>query len=145
MVIDPLELDRQLCFALAATSREVVRLYKPALAPLGLTHPQYLVMLALWEQSPMHLREIADRLHVEPADERAEGRRLESAGLLTRTRNADDPRAVDIALTRDGSALREGATRVPEQVVARLGVPVERLERLRDELTALLAAAEAVD
>ena len=90
MVIDPLELDRQLCFALAATSREVVRLYKPALAPLGLTHPQYLVMLALWEQSPMHLREIADRLHVEPATLSPLIGRLESAGLLTRTRNADD-------------------------------------------------------
>ena len=145
MVNDPLELDRQLCFALAATSREVVRLYKPALAPLGITHPQYLVMLALWEQSPMHLREIAERLHVEPATLSPLIGRLESAGLVTRTRNAGDPRAVDIALTDEGAALRELATRVPEHVVARLGVPIERLERLRDELTELLAAAERVD
>lgn len=142
---DPLELDRQLCFALAATSREVVRLYKPSLAPLGITHPQYLVMLALWEQSPMHLRDLADRLHVEPPTLSPLIGRLESAGLVTRTRNAEDVRSVDIALTDEGAALREGATRVPGEVVERLGVPVERLERLRDELTAMLEAAERVD
>ena len=65
-MIDPLELDRQLCFALAATSREVVRLYRPSLEPMGLTHPQYLVLLSLWERSPQRLREIAGRLYLEP-------------------------------------------------------------------------------
>ncbi|WP_438855057.1 MarR family winged helix-turn-helix transcriptional regulator [Agromyces sp. M3QZ16-3] len=138
---DPLELDRQLCFALAATSREVVRLYRPSLEPLGLTHPQYLVMLALWEESPLRLREIADRLHLEPATASPLVGRLESLGLVTRRRSTADERAVDIALTADGDALRERALAVPGEVVARLGYPIERLERLRDELTALLDAA----
>ncbi|MFB9959679.1 MarR family winged helix-turn-helix transcriptional regulator [Agromyces bracchium] len=141
---DPLELDRQLCFALAATSREVVRLYRPSLEPLGLTHPQYLVMLALWEQSPLRLREIADRLHLEPATASPLIGRLEALGLLTRRRSTADERAVDIALTTDGEALRERALAVPGEVVERLGYPVERLERLRDELTALLDAAHRV-
>ncbi|BDZ55903.1 MarR family winged helix-turn-helix transcriptional regulator [Agromyces marinus] len=138
---DPLELDRQLCFALAATSREVIRIYRPSLDPLGLTHPQYLVMLALWEQSPLRLRELADRLHLEPATASPLIGRLEASGLVTRRRSSSDERAVDIALTDEGAALRERATAVPGEVVARLGHPVARLERLRDELTALLVAA----
>ncbi|GAA2028489.1 MarR family transcriptional regulator [Agromyces tropicus] len=138
---DPLELDRQLCFALAATSREVVRLYRPSLDPLGLTHPQYLVMLALWEESPLRLREIADRLYLEPATVSPLVGRLEASGLITRRRSAADERAVDIALTEEGAALRERAIAVPGEVVGRLGVPVDHLERLRDELTSLLDAA----
>jgi DNA-binding MarR family transcriptional regulator len=143
-MIDPLELDRQLCFALAATSREVVRLYRPSLEPLGLTHPQYLVLLALWERSPLRLREIADRLYLEPATVSPLIGRLEAAGLVTRSRNAGDERAVDIALTEDGVALRRRALAVPGEVVGRLGYSIERLERLRDELTSLLAAAHRV-
>jgi DNA-binding MarR family transcriptional regulator len=143
-MIDPLELDRQLCFALAATSREVVRLYRPSLEPLGLTHPQYLVLLALWERSPLRLREIADRLFLEPATVSPLVGRLEAAGLVTRSRNAGDERAVDIALTEDGVALRRRALAVPGEVVGRLGYSIERLERLRDELTSLLAAAHRV-
>ncbi|GAA4052595.1 Organic hydroperoxide resistance transcriptional regulator [Agromyces sp. NDB4Y10] len=142
---DPLELDRQLCFALAATSREVVRLYRPSLEPLGITHPQYLVLLALWERSPQRLREVAERLHLEPATVSPLIGRLEAAGLVTRSRSAADERAVDIALTDEGTALREQALRVPGEVVERLGYSVERLERLRDELTSLLDAAHAVN
>lgn len=143
-MIDPLELDRQLCFALAATSREVVRLYRPSLEPLGLTHPQYLVLLALWERSPLRLREIAARLYLEPATVSPLIGRLEAAGLVTRSRSASDERAVDIALTEDGVALRERALAVPGEVVGRLGYSIERLERLRDELTSLLDAAHRV-
>ncbi|WP_353827216.1 MarR family winged helix-turn-helix transcriptional regulator [Agromyces sp. SYSU T0242] len=141
---DLLELDRQLCFALAATNREVIRMYRPSLEPLGLTHPQYLVMLALWEESPLRLGRIAERLHLEPATVSPLVGRLQEAGLLTRRRSAADERAVDIALTEDGAALRERATAVPGEVVDRLGVPLERLERLRDELTSLLEAAHRV-
>ncbi|MGR0318284.1 MarR family winged helix-turn-helix transcriptional regulator [Agromyces sp. ZXT2-3] len=142
---DPLELDRQLCFALAATSREVVRLYRPSLEPLGLTHPQYLVMLALWERSPLRLRELADRLHLEPATASPLIGRLEAAGLVTRRRSEADERAVDIQLTDDGEALRRRALAVPVEVIERLGYPVERLEVLRDQLTSLLEAAQRVE
>ena len=141
--MDPLALDRQVCFALAAASRSVIGLYRPVLAPLGLTHPQYLVMLALWERSPRRVNDIGDALYLEPATLSPLLKRLESAGLVTRTRNSDDERALDVALTPAGAALRTQALAVPGTIVERLGVSVDQLERVRDELTALLAASSA--
>ena len=141
--MDPLALDRQVCFALAAASRSVIGLYRPVLAPLGLTHPQYLVMLALWERSPRRVGDIAAALYLEPATLSPLLKRLEQAGYLTRSRTAEDERALDVALTPAGEALRERALSVPGTIVERLGVPVAQLERVRDELTALLAAAHA--
>jgi DNA-binding MarR family transcriptional regulator len=142
-VEDPLALDRQVCFALAATSRSVIGLYRPILEPLGLTHPQYLVMLALWERSPLRVRDVADALLVDSATLSPLLKRLEASGLVTRSRNPDDERTLDIALTDAGLALRARALEVPEQVVSRLGVPLAQLERIRDELTALLEASRA--
>src|ERR1700743_1405846 len=84
--VDPLALDRQVCFALAAASRSVIALYRPVLQPLGLTHPQYLVMLALWERSPRTVRDIGEALALEPATLSPLPKRLESAGYLTRSR-----------------------------------------------------------
>jgi len=139
--MDPLALDRQVCFALAAASRSVIGLYRPVLTPLGLTHPQYLVMLALWERSPRTLTDVADALYLEPATLSPLLKRLESAGLLNRHRSTDDERALSIELTPAGEQLRSRALAVPGTIVERLGVPVEQLERVRDELTALLAAA----
>jgi DNA-binding MarR family transcriptional regulator len=138
---DPLALDRQVCFALAAASRSVIALYRPVLEPMGLTHPQYLVMLALWERSPRTLASIADALHLEPATLSPLLKRLESAGLLERGRNITDDRALAVTLTPAGQALRSEAEKVPGQIVARLGLPVSQLERVRDELTELIAAA----
>ena len=102
-------------------------------------------LLALWERSPLRLREIAERLYLEPATVSPLIGRLEAAGLVTRARSANDERAVDIALTDEGVALRERALAVPGEVVARLGYSIERLERLRDELTSLLDAAHRVN
>jgi DNA-binding MarR family transcriptional regulator len=143
MSMDPLALDRQVCFALAAASRSVIGLYRPVLAPLGLTHPQYLVMLALWERSPRRVGDIATALYLEPATLSPLLKRLEQAGYLTRSRTAEDERALDVALTPEGEALRARALSVPGTIVERLGVPVAQLERVRDELTALLAAAHS--
>lgn len=139
---DPLALDRQVCFALAAASRSVIGLYRPVLEPLGLTHPQYLVMLALWERSPRTVRDIGQALRLEPATLSPLLKRLEHAGLLTRARNTTDERALDVALTPAGVALREQAERVPGRIVERLGMNVSELERIRDGLTELLAAAD---
>jgi DNA-binding MarR family transcriptional regulator len=139
--MDPLALDRQVCFALAAASRSVIGLYRPVLAPLGLTHPQYLVMLALWERSPRALGDIAEALYLEPATLSPLIKRLEQAGYVSRKRNPDDERALAIELTAEGEALRGRALEVPGTIVERLGVPVEQLERVRDELTALLEAS----
>ena len=141
MSIDPLALDRQVCFALAAASRSVIALYRPVLQPLGLTHPQYLVMLALWERSPRTVSDIGAALHLEPATLSPLLKRLEAAGLLTRARSASDERALAVTLTDAGVALRSQAEAVPGKVVQRLGLPVAQLERVRDELTALIAAA----
>jgi MarR family transcriptional regulator, organic hydroperoxide resistance regulator len=139
--VDPLALDRQVCFALAAASRSVIGVYRPVLEPLGLTHPQYLVMLALWERSPRTLRDIADALLLEPATLTPLLKRLESSGLVTRDRSETDPRALDVRLTPAGVALRERALAVPGQVVERLGIGLRELEDVRDSLTRLLDAA----
>jgi DNA-binding MarR family transcriptional regulator len=135
---DPLALDRQVCFALAATSRSVIALYRPILEPLGLTHPQYLVMLSLWERSPRRVREIADALFLDSATLSPLLKRLQTAGLIERIRDAADERALQITLTPGGAALRTQAELVPGQVVERLGMPVRDLEHLRDRLNDLL-------
>ena len=137
---DPLALDRQVCFALAATSRQVVAVYRPILEPLGLTHPQYLVMLALWERSPRTARDVAEALHLEPPTLTPLLKRLEAIGLVTRDRDPRDERQLRVELTESGRALREQAEQVPGRVVDRLGVPVAVLEEARDRLTELLAA-----
>jgi DNA-binding MarR family transcriptional regulator len=143
MTDDPLALDRQVCFALAATSRSVIGLYRPVLEPLGLTHPQYLVMLALWESSPRTVRNIADALYLEPPTLTPLLKRLESVGYVTRARNPSNERELAVELTDRGRALRERAEGVPEQIVERLGVPLKVLEEVRDRLSELLQATRA--
>jgi len=140
---DLLALDRQVCFALAAASRSVIGLYRPVLQPMGLTHPQYLVMLALWESSPRTVRDISEALYLDPATLSPLLKRLESAGLITRGRSTSDERALDVALTEAGQELRTQAEQVPVQIIERLGMPVAELEAIRDGLTRLLAASNA--
>jgi MarR family transcriptional regulator, organic hydroperoxide resistance regulator len=142
--IDPLALDQQVCFALAVTNRAVLAVYRPLLEPLGLTHPQYLVMLALWDNpSPQSVKQIASQLQLESATLSPMLKRLEALGMITRTRRTDDERATDVQLTPAGAALRERALEIPPAVVARLGVDITELERLRDVLTSINAAAIA--
>jgi DNA-binding MarR family transcriptional regulator len=138
--VDPLALDRQVCFALAAASRSVVALYRPILEPLGLTHPQYLVMLSLWERSPRNSHEISDALYLEPATLSPLLKRLESAGLISRRRGISDERTLSIELTPTGLALRTQAVAVPGQILALLQMDIATLESTRDSLTELLAA-----
>jgi len=136
--IDLLALDRQLCFALAVASRSVIGAYKPILEPMGLTHPQYLVMLALWEREPRSLSDLAEVLRLEPATLSPLLKRLESAGLVTRQRSADDERHLAVRLTPAGHALRTQAENVPPQVVAALGVDLDELLELQTRLTAVI-------
>lgn len=137
---DPLELDRQVCFAIAVASRSVIGFYRPILEPLGLTHPQYLVMLALWQRSPVRFGELAAMLSLDLATLSPLVRRLETMGLVARRQGETDARVVELEPTVAGRALRQQALAVPSQVVERLGLPIERLETLRDELTELVAA-----
>jgi DNA-binding MarR family transcriptional regulator len=138
---DPLALDRQVCFAIAVAARSVISLYRPVLAPLGLTHPQYLVMLSLWESSPRSAADIGRAISLEPATLSPLLKRLEASGYITRERSTVDERALEVRLTESGTALRERALAVPGQIIERLGMPVTELESLRDTLTRLIKAA----
>ncbi len=132
---DLLRLENQLCFALVTAARNVVAVYRPVLDPLGLTHPQYLAMLALWERAPRSLAELADELAMEPATLSPIIKRLEGQGRVVRSRRADDERVLDIALPDDGRQLREQALAVPGQIMARVGMDVEETGALRNALT----------
>jgi DNA-binding MarR family transcriptional regulator len=138
---DPLALDRQVCFALAVATREIVALYRPVLEPLGLTHPQYLVMLALWERDCRSLRNLADTLALDPGTLSPLVKRLEAAGLVRRERDPSDERLLAVTLTPAGRALRRKAQRVPGQIVERLGLPVAELEQLNSVLRTVIKAA----
>lgn len=131
---DLLKLDNQVCFALVTAARNVVSIYRPILEPLGLTHPQYLVMLALWEQAPRSLRELADELALEPATLSPLVKRLQAQGLVAKTRRASDQRVLEIELTDAGRALRSRALEVPAQVMQRTGMDAPQLAALRDSL-----------
>ncbi len=148
--VDALSLERQVCFALSVTNRAVLAVYRPLLEPLGLTHPQYLVMLALWDHAkggpggnPLSVKEIATLLQMDSATLSPMLKRLESQGLITRTRSAADERTTHIALTPQGRNLRRQALKVPPAVVERLGVDLAELEHLREVLTKINAAAVA--
>ncbi|WP_307836073.1 MarR family winged helix-turn-helix transcriptional regulator [Phycicoccus sonneratiae] len=141
--VDLLALDRQVCFALAVASRNVIGLYRPLLEPMGLTHPQYLVMLALWEESPLRVSEIARRLSLEPATLSPLLKRLEVAGFVDRRRDSGDERVVTVALTTAGRRLRRRAEQIPPAVIERLGMDVAELEEIRDRLGRLIDATRS--
>jgi DNA-binding MarR family transcriptional regulator len=138
--VDLLKLDRQVCFALSVAARNVVALYRPLLEPMGLTHPQYLVMLALWEREPRSVTALASALALDPGTLSPLLKRLEVAGLLTRRRVPGNERTLAITLTGEGRALRVAAERIPPAVVERLGMPLADLERLHGVLTTVIAA-----
>ena len=134
---DQLLLDQQLCFALYAASRSVTGLYRPLLEPLGLTYPQYLVMLVLWEQDGLTVRELGQRLQLDSGTLTPLLKRLQSAGLITRQRRQQDEREVDIRLTDAGLALRDKASGIPECLAQCMQLPFEQMQSLRDELKRL--------
>ncbi|CAM4124820.1 MarR family transcriptional regulator [Nocardia ninae] len=138
---DPLQLDRQVCFALAVANRAVLGVYRPLLEPLGLTHPQYLVMLALWGEAPMSVKAIAEAIQLDSPTLSPLLKRLESAGLITRERDSRNERNLVVNLTPAGVALRKQAEKIPPTVVERLGVTLADLEELREVLTRVNDAA----
>jgi DNA-binding MarR family transcriptional regulator len=134
---DHLLLDQQFCFALYAASRSITGLYRPLLEPLGLTYPQYLVMLVLWERDGVTVRELGQRLQLDSGTLTPLLKRLQLAGLVSRQRRADDEREVDIRLTPAGLALRELASDIPACMAQRLELSLDQMQRLRDELKRL--------
>ncbi len=138
-----LQLEKQVCFGLAVASRTVISAYKPVLDPMGLTHPQYLVMLALWEFAPMSARELSDQLHLDPGTLSPLLKRLETAGLIVKTRNPQDERAIVITTTEQGAALRTEAVKVPKEMMKRLNLSLEDAVELRTILDRMIAAGSA--
>ncbi len=138
---DWLRLDQQLCFALYSTSLAMTKVYKPLLAPLGITYPQYLALLVLWERDGIAVGELGERLFLDSGTLTPLLKRMEGAGLLKRERAADDERRVIVSLTSEGRALRQKAKRVPVQLaqathcdVAELASLTQRLQQLRSQL-----------
>ncbi|MCW2130940.1 MarR family winged helix-turn-helix transcriptional regulator [Arthrobacter sp. VKM Ac-2550] len=140
---EDLLLEHQLCFALSVASRSVIGAYKPVLEKLGITHPQYLVMLALWEKSPRMVKDLGEALAQEPATLSPMLKRLEAAGLITRDRIPGNERALAIGLTVKGKALREDALSVPGAMLQRLGLDREQLVALNESMRDLITAAQA--
>ena len=138
---DPLLLDRQVCFPLYAATNLLNRLYGPVLKPLGLTYPQYLVMLVLWEDEPQTVGSLGARLYLDSGTLTPLLKRMEAAGLVSRTRDAEDERRVLIGLTEQGRALRADALHVPETIAG--GRSPEGLDELRESVKRLVAMLAA--
>ena len=132
-----LRLDNQICFAIYSTAHAFNRVYKPLLDRLGLTYPQYLVMLVLWERDGVPVKEIGERLFLDSGTLTPLLKRLEAAGLIKRTRSTEDERQVLIALTSQGQALREKARTVPQAILATSACSISELSALKNELVAL--------
>lgn len=141
------KLDQSLCFAIYSAGLAFNRLYKPILDPLGLTYPQYLVMMALWEQDGRMVGELGDQLFLESNTLTPLIKRLEAAGLVKRARDAEDERQVRVSLTAKGRDLLKEASCVPAQVVEATGMSVGELVKLRAAVAGLRdglrAAADA--
>jgi len=131
---DSLLLDSQMCFALYSTSLLMTKVYKPLLQALGLTYPQYLTMMVLWEKDGLTVGEISTRLLTDPGSLTPLLKRLEVEGFLSRTRSRNDERVVIVELTPAGQALRERAANIPQCILDATGQSVERLQTLQSEL-----------
>ncbi|QCR34648.1 MarR family winged helix-turn-helix transcriptional regulator [Nissabacter sp. SGAir0207] len=132
-----LHLDQQMCFALYSANLALNKVYRKLLAQLGLTYPQYLVMLVLWEREGVTVSEIGERLFLDSATLTPLLKRLEAAGLLSRRRAASDERQVLISLTDAGRALRQQAQAVPEAVACAAECDVEELNAIKQQLELL--------
>lgn len=137
MTADDLKLEKQVCFALYAASRAVINLYRPTLDALGLTYPQYLVLLVLWERGSALVKELGQALDLDSGTLSPLLKRLETAGLVRRERCAEDERAVRVHLTDEACALRDRAAGVPRKLSGVTGMELAELEALRDNLARL--------
>jgi len=134
---DELKLDKQVCFALYAASRAVTQAYRPLLDALGLTYPQYLVMLVLWERGPVTVKELGTTLDLDSGTLSPLLKRLAAAGLVVRERSVDDERSVHVRLTDAGAELRQRAATVPRRIAGATGLRAVELAALRRDLVAL--------
>ena len=141
-----LRLDNQVCFALYSASLAMTKLYKPLLDPLGLTYPQYLVMAVLWEKDGRTVGEIGEKLLLESSTLTPMLKRLETAGMVRRTRDQDDERVVRIQLTQKGAELKQKAVEIPQAIGCATNITVPEVMKLTADIKALrekLLAAQA--
>lgn len=141
---DWLHLDRQLCFSLYAASLAMTRRYRSLLEPLGLTYPQYLVMLSLWEQDARSVGDLGAALALDSGTLTPLLKRLEAVGLVSRRRSREDERRVDVLLTPAGQALRESARPIPLRMAAMTGCTLDDMADLRQQLNRLRLALDNV-
>lgn len=132
-----LALDNQLCFALYSASLAMTKTYKPLLEKIGLTYPQYLVMLVLWQEEDLLVKYIGEKLFLDSGTLTPLLKRLEASGLILRTRDLQDERQVRITLTKEGRALNRRAHDIPAQVQCASGQPVDALASLRSQLASI--------
>jgi DNA-binding MarR family transcriptional regulator len=139
---DHLKLENQLCFPVYAASRLITREYQPLLAKLGITYPQYLVLLVLWENDELPVNDIAKKLILNTNTITPLLKRMEQQGLIQRKRSEEDERKVIVQLTASGIQLKENASRVPEDLIKRLSeskLKAEELIALKDQLSAIIS------
>ncbi|MFD5767666.1 MarR family winged helix-turn-helix transcriptional regulator [Streptomyces sp. NPDC127049] len=142
---DFLRLDHQICFSLHAATRAFNGVYREALKELGLTYPQYLVMLVLWEHGELPVKGIGERLRLDSGTLSPLLKRLEAAGYVERRRSAEDERSVTVRATAAGAALRERALGVPRRIAAATGLDLASIGELRERLTALAERLDSLD
>ncbi|GAA1952283.1 MarR family transcriptional regulator [Brevibacterium antiquum] len=140
---DPLALESQVCFALAVASRGVISAYRSVLEPIHLTHPQYLVMLALWHHEMLPVRRIAELLRLEAATVSPLIKRLEALDYVEKRRSSHDERVVEVSLTDTGAKLRATAEAIPGQMMTKLDMSETELRELHSTMTKIIAAADA--
>ncbi|MBR1088918.1 MarR family transcriptional regulator [Bradyrhizobium manausense] len=142
--LDSQRLDNQICFAVYSAAHAFNRVYKPLLDRLGLTYPQYLVMLVLWERDDVPVKDIGEKLFLDSGTLTPLLKRLEAAHLVKRTRSSEDERQVLIALTAQGHALKDKARSVPQSILAASDCSVSELVAMKDEIVALRDRLNAV-
>ncbi|WP_184721942.1 MarR family transcriptional regulator [Caulobacter sp.] len=135
--VEALKLDNQLCFALYGAANRMTRLYRPLLDAMGLTYPQYLVMLVLWESSPRTVGALGEALDLDSSTLTPLLKRLEAAGLVERHRDPEDERRVIVDLSDAGRTLREDAKAIPEQMICALDLQMDAISTLRERLKVL--------
>ncbi|MGW6539164.1 MarR family winged helix-turn-helix transcriptional regulator [Streptomyces sp. NPDC055051] len=142
---DFLRLDHQICFSLHAATRAFNGVYREALKDLGLTYPQYLVMLVLWEHGELSVKGIGERLRLDSGTLSPLLKRLEAAGYVERRRSPEDERSVTVRATAAGVALRERALGVPRRIAAATGLDLASIGELRERLSALAERLDSLD
>lgn len=141
-MIDELKLENQLCFAVYAFSREITKIYRPLLEPLGLTYTQYLVMIVLWEKDGISLKELGSKLRLDSGTLTPLLKKLENDGNIERTRDKRDERNLIIYLSEKGKELMKEAENVPNNIACSLPMDLDGIVGLREQLKLILDQLE---